>query len=405
MTAYLFAAIGTAFMAADLPPPSELPSRSDLPDPLVRLDGTKVTSKEQWAARRDELKRLFEGYMYGPMLPPPKGVAAKLLFEEPAFDGKGVLREYELRADAFPPVRLLVALPAGGKPVGCFVGPNFAGNHVLTDSPKVAVTAAWMYPPRTKDAKVGAAARGTQTDTWPLATIVGRGYAVATFYNGEAQPDRPTTDEGMRAVLKSKTPDEHPNIMLWAWTVSRTVDFLRTLPEIDPKRIAAVGHSRLGKTVLLAAAFDDRIAVAIPSQAGCGGTGPSRHADPKAESVKRINTAFPHWFAPHFKHFGDHLDRLPFDQHCLAAVCAPRPVLFCNATEDLWANPAGQFDMLRRATPVYELLGAKGLEADKVPEPGTLIDSRLGYFLRAGKHAMGPEDWQAYLRYADKWLK
>jgi cephalosporin-C deacetylase-like acetyl esterase len=193
--------------------------------------------------------------------------------------------------------------------------------------------------------------------------------------------------------------------MAWAWGVHRAVDYLSQHPDLDPKRIAVVGHSRLGKTALVAAAFDDRIALAVPNQAGCGGTAPSRQNDPKAESVKRINTSFPHWFCGHFKAFNDATEKLPFDQHCLAAICAPRPVLYTNAAEDLWANPSGQFDMLKRATPVYELYGVKGLEAEAVPELGKLADSRLGYFIRPGKHAMTTPDWEVYLAFADKWLK
>lgn len=166
-----------------------------------------------------------------------------------------------------------------------------------------------------------------------------------------------------------------------------------------------VGHSRLGKTALVAAAFDDRFAVAYPSQGGAGGPGPSRSKNPKAETVKRITTAFPHWFAPHYARFGDDPSKLPFDQHLLVALCAPRPVLFTNATEDEWANPSGQFDVLKAATPVYKLLGAEGLAADKYPAENRLLDSRLGYWVRPGKHAMGPDDWKTYLAFADRWLK
>jgi hypothetical protein len=163
-----------------------------------------------------------------------------------------------------------------------------------------------------------------------------------------------------------------------------------------------VGHSRLGKTAILAAAFDKRIALAIPHQAGCGGTAPSRQNDPKAESVARINTSFPHWFCDNFKKFNDDPSKLPFDQNCLAALVAPRPLLFTNAVEDLWANPKGQFDALKAAEPVYKLLGAGGLDADEMPKPGRLIDSTLGYYIRPGIHSMTKEDWRVFLDFADK---
>ena len=155
----------------------------------------------------------------------------------------------------------------------------------------------------------------------------------------------------------------------------------------------------------MAAAYDDRVAAAFPHQAGCGGTAPSRTKNPKSETVKRINTSFPHWFCDNFKKFNDDVTRLPFDQHCLVAVCAPRPVLFTCAAEDQWANPPGQFDVLKAADPVYRLVAGDGLSAEALPPEGKLIDSRLGYWLRPGKHAMTPDDWKTFLAFADKWLK
>jgi hypothetical protein len=180
------------------------------------------------------------------------------------------------------------------------------------------------------------------------------------------------------------------------------VDYLVTDPDVDPKRIAVVGHSRNGKTALLAAAFDERIALAIPHQAGCGGTAPSRGTI--GESVKQINDRFPHWFNAEFKKFNDQPDKLPFDQHCLVALMAPRPVLLSNAQEDQWANPAGQFEVLLAAEPVYRLLKAGGLDAKQMPPLGKLVDSKLGYFIRPGKHSMTREDWLVFLDFADRHL-
>src|SRR5262249_22415784 len=140
----------------------------------------------------------------------------------------------------------------------------------------------------------------------------------------------------------------------------------------------------------------------IPLQAGCGGTAPSRGT--VGESVKQINDRFPHWFNGAFKEFNKQPDKLPFDQHCLVALMAPRPVLFANAVEDSWANPAGQFDVLKAADPFYRLLGAGGLDAKKLPAPGKLIDSTLGYYIRAGKHSMTAEDWRVFADFADRHL-
>ena len=212
--------------------------------------------------------------------------------------------------------------------------------------------------------------------------------------------------EGIQPHLRKKDakpgPHDWGTIAAWAWGIHRAVDYLHDHKDLDRNRIAVVGHSRLGKTALLAAAFDERIALAIPHQAGCGGTAPSRGHNPKAESVKRINTSFPHWFDGTFKEFNDQPDKLPFDQNCLVALVAPRPVLFSNAVEDNWANPSGQFEVLQAADPVYRLLGAGGLEAKRMPEPGKLIDSKLGYYIRPGKHSMTKGDWKVFLDFADK---
>jgi hypothetical protein len=213
----------------------------------------------------------------------------------------------------------------------------------------------------------------------------------------------------MRATLSddaAKDPAATATIMWWAYGIMRAVDYLKTDPHVDGRRIAAVGHSRLGKAAMLAGAFDKRIAMTIANQAGCGGSGPSRHDNPKSESVKIITGKFPHWFCGNFAAFADDTSKLPFDQNCLAAMVAPRPMLFNAASGDMWANPPGQFENLRSATAVYKLLGVEGLEAETMPEPGgEPIFSRLGFSYRTGKHAMGEDDWKVFFAFADKWLK
>ena len=401
---------------ADFPPPDKLPSVAEFPDVLTMSDGTKVATKKDWEdKRRPELKALFEHYMYGRFPAKPEKISAKVLFEDAkALDGKGTLREVEITfgPPEWPKLYLLIATPNGKTPAACFVGPNFHGNHTHAADDRVRVPTVWVPPNGPGVAKgtnkATAAGRG-KSDSWPLQQIVEAGYAVATFYCGDIQPDRHTVREGMRATLVQPTgppiQDETATVMWWAWGCHRAVDYLVTDTRIDAKRLAVVGHSRLGKTALLAGAFDDRFAVVIPHQSGCGGAGPSRSKNPKAETVKRITTSFPHWFCAHFSAFGDDTTKLPFDQNALVAICAPRPVLFTNAEGDQWANPPGQFDVLSAAAPAYTLYGDAAPVAAKVPEQGTLSDSRLGYFIRPGNHAMTPDDWKVYVRFADKWLK
>lgn len=414
LLALLAALIPTRTVMAQkrFPEVDKLPSHPELPDPLVMFDGSRVASKQQWIdKRRPELKTLFQHYMYGYLLPPEK-VAAKIEHEDAkAFDGKATLRDVTISfgPPETPPIHLLLVVPNHRKgPAPVFVGIAFCGNHALVNDPAVRLPTVWMYPnhPGVKNNRATESGRGKEIDVWALEQSIDRGYAVATFYNGDVDPDRADARQGIQPHLRKKDhkpgPHDGGTIAAWAWGVHRVVDYLCDHKDIDKKRIAVVGHSRLGKTALLAAALDERIALAIPHQAGCGGTAPSRNDNPKAESVKRINTSFPHWFDDTFKEFNDRTDRLPFDQHCLAALMAPRPVLFSNAVEDQWANPPGQFKVLQAADPVYRFLGVAGLAAKEMPSPGKLIDSKLGYYIRPGKHSMTKEDWKIFLDYADK---
>jgi hypothetical protein len=405
------AALAISSAAAALPKVADLPLRPELPDPLVMLDGTKVTTKEDWInKRRPELKALFQHYMYGELPPAPPHVGATVEYEDrSAFGGKATFREIALSVGPgeAPPIRLLLIVPNHRKgPAPVFVGMNFSGNHTLVRDPKVRVTTAWLYPgyPGVENNRSSEAARNTNAESWSLEQSVDRGYAAATFYSGDVDPDRPDERGGLRPYLKTlggaTGPQECATIAAWAWGIHRAVDYLVTDKDIDPKRIAVFGHSRLGKTALLAAAFDERIALAIPHQAGCGGTAPSRGK--VGESVKQINEHFPHWFCGAFKEFNVQTERLPFDQNCLAALVAPRPMLFSNAVEDTWANPEGQFQVLRSAEPVYRLLGAVGFGVEKVPPPGKLVGDTLGFYIRPGKHSTTREDWRTFLDFADK---
>jgi hypothetical protein len=399
----LVALFGTGVAgAAEFPPPAQLPARPEWPDPLVTFDGRRVATKEQWVQeRRPELKKLFEHYMYG-AAPPALKVQATVERTDPkAFGSKSTLKEVTLAfgPPATPKIHLLLVVPNGRKePAPAFIGMNFCGNHAVVNDPAVRLPDVWLYPNRkgVKNNRATEAGRGTEVDTWALEQSIDRGYAVATFYSGDVDPDRADVREGIQPHLG---PHDWGTIAAWAWGVSRAVDYLVTVPEIDAKRIAAVGHSRLGKTALLAGAFDERIAAVFPHQAGCGGTAPSRGT--VGESVQRINTSFPHWFNATFKQFNTQVDRLPFDQHCLVALVAPRPVLFSNAVEDQWANPAGQFEVLKAADPVYRFLGVEGLGAKEMPPTGQLLASRLGYYIRPGKHSMTKEDWKVFLDFAD----
>jgi hypothetical protein len=386
------------------PEANMLPVRPELPNPLIAFDGSPIGDVDSWATkRRPELISLFQHYMYG-YLPPARKVAVKELFRVASQHVE--LREWELTVDGAEdnPVHMLIALPADRKaPVPILLGLNFCGNHCLTGEKKVRVPTVWCYDkyPGVQKNRASEAGRGKQKEVFPIDDIVRRGYGLATIYNGEWEPDEKISRGGLFPKIPAVGPKgaHWGRIALWAWGLHRAVDVLTKIPEIDAKKIAVVGHSRLGKTALLAAALDERISLVIPSQAGCGGTAPSRGTI--GESVERINTVFPNWFCDNFKKFNREPQRLPFDQNGLVALCAPRPVLFSNAEKDDWANPNGQFEVLLAAEPAYKLLGTNGLETGVRPPLGQLSKGRLGYFIRSGVHSMNRTDWNAFLDFAD----
>lgn len=420
--------------AGVFPAPKDLPVQSALPDPLTDLNGRPIPNARAWASqRRAELKALFQHYMYGHLPPAPRKVEAATRYTNPQFlDGRATLREVVLSfgpPDA-PRLNLVVVTPNGRPKPPVILGVNFCGNHAAINDPGIALPTGWMpqHCPDCPENRALPAGRGKDAPSWDVRQVIERGYALATFYHGDLDPDLADSPTGIRAFTANRglveflgkpakdtvcpaCPERYANghydwstIGAWAWGFHRAVDYLITDPSVNRKRIAVFGHSRNGKTALLAGAFDERIALILCHQAGCGGSAPSRGK--VGESVKQINDRFPHWFNAAFKQFNAVPDRLPFDQHELIALCAPRPVLLSNAVDDQWANPAGQFEMLVAATPVYRLLGVSGLAASTMPLPGTLVSSRLGYFYRAGKHSTTGEDWKAFLDFADaQWGK
>jgi hypothetical protein len=244
---------------------------------------------------------------------------------------------------------------------------------------------------------------------WPYEMLIRRGYALAAFYMDDVAPDqRHDFTTSVHALFETpgtpRATDAWGTVAAWAWGASRVLDYLLTDTDIDPRWIAVVGHSRAGKAALWCGAQDERFAMVVSNDSGCSGAAIARGKVKGGETVGRINTVFPHWFCDEYKKFNDCTERIPFDQHGLVALMAPRPVLFSNAVEDEWANPKGQFEVLQGADPVYRFLGAGGLDAKAMPETGKLLDSTLGYFIRPGKHSMSAVDWHAFLDFADKHL-
>jgi hypothetical protein len=377
-----------------------------LPDPLVCADGTKVTDAETWRIkRRPEIVNLFRTHMYGVSPPPGKYRKYEVTsVDKSALGGKAIRKEVNIsfveKKDA-PSMHLLIYLPAAAtKPVPAFIGLNFRGNHSIENDSGISLSTVWQRDgkPATEES------RGAASSRWPVEKIIDRGYAIATAHYGNIDPDfHDGFKNGVHGLFqdsKDRKPDSWGSIAAWAWGLSRAMDYFETDSQIDQKRVALLGHSRLGKTSLWAGANDERFALVISNNSGCGGAALNRRAF--GETVKRINTSFPHWFCDNFNKYNDNEAALPVDQHMLVALIAPRPVYIASAVQDRWADPRGEFLAAKNADSVYRLLGTDGMAAKEMPKVNERVLSTIGYHIREGKHDVTDFDWQAYMDFADK---
>ena len=363
-----------------------------LPDLLA---GTR-TAKEWENKRRPELVKRFEEEMYGSVPGKPDGLHFLVRDNEPsALDGLATRRQVRVFFDTEESEYedLLIYVPNKRKgPVPTFLGVNFFGNHTIDTDPGIFLPDSLRYR---ADYTVGP--RGSQAQRWPLRTILERGYAVATFCCEDVVPDA----DGYAGIRSKYDGYSWGALAAWGWGLSRALDYLETDADVDASRVAIFGHSRMGKAAVWAGARDTRFAMVVSNASGCGGAAISRRR--YGETVRRINTHFPYWFCEAFHKYGDNEDLLPFDQHELLALIAPRPLYVESGSEDRWSDPRGEFLGLANATPAYELYGYEGFAPSEWPgveQPVT--KGRTGYHIRAGRHEILLYDWLRYLDFADK---
>jgi hypothetical protein len=389
-----------------------------LPDPLVCSDGTKVADVATWQnKRRPELLKLFQHEMHG--VSPGRPVEMKwetANCDKAALGGLATRKEITVwfgPEKSGSPMHILLYTPNAAKqPVPVFVSVNFDGNHTVSAEPGITISEQWTLDKKTKAEKLARPdekTRGQSIGRWEVERLMARGYALATIQRADLEPDYDVGwRHGIRGFLLEKSgqkefaPDAWGAIGAWAWGLSRTLDVLEKEKAVDAKRAIVIGHSRMGKAALWAGAQDERFAIVISNNSGEGGAALARRC--YGETTFVINRSFPHWFCANFKKYGDKEDTLPFDQHELLALVAPRPVHVASAIEDRWADPKGEFLSALNAEPVWKLFGLPGLGVEEWPAVDQPVGATLGYHVRTGKHDVLAYDWEQYLNFADKHL-
>jgi len=382
-----------------------------LPDALTLLNGQPVRDAATWNQwRRPEILHLFETYEYGLTPSGPYSVRMEVVSTEPAagaLSGLGIRKQIVMHFSndaAGPKANLLLYIPAPRRgPAPVFLGLNFNGNHTVVADAGIRLNEVWTRQTRQMP---DAGTRGSQAQQWQVEKILGRGYALATIYYGDIEPD---FDGGIgygvrplffRAGQTEPAAGDWGAIGAWAWGLSRAVDYLEKDPDIDAKKIALMGHSRLGKTALWAGAQDTRFAIVISNESGEGGASLSRRN--YGEDLRHLNTAFPHWFCANYHLYTGHEPLLPMDSHMLLALIAPRPLYVASAEEDRGSDPRGEFLAAVNAGPVYALLGKRGIGTDQMPGLHQPVGDTVAYHIRAGKHDVTAYDWDQYLDFADR---
>jgi len=412
-----------------------------LPDPLMTDAGKPVTdAKMWWEQRRPEILSLFENEMYGRT--PGFFLASAELLRYPrievraekknALNGKAVRREVRLhfttKANG-PYVDVLLYLPMTAKqPVPAFIAYNYTGNHTVSDEPDIFICEAFLVPEYDNflvNNHATERSRGILKYQWPLEMIIDRGYALATACYQEIDPD---FDDGFQNGIhpyfykngqRRPAPNEWGSMGAWAWGLSRILDYLETEPAINSACVTVAGLSRFGKTALWAGAQDQRFAAVIANGSGCGGASLSKHI--YGETIGLLNYVRPHWFCDNFKYYSDNELSLPFDQHELLSLLAPRPVYLAVGEADRSSDPKGEFLAVLNADPVYRLLGTQGIgdipEKNSVLRRGNMIydapmpavnepvGATIGFHIHTGGHTLTAYDWEQYLNFLDQFFK
>lgn len=344
-----------------------------LPKLLVSEDGTEINNITQWEGRRREIKEILDNFLVGivpPLKPKTRGIIQKT--KEDTFAGKAIYHHIDIEIDtaggffSFP---VHMVLPKGVEKPPMFLYLSFEPTLV--------------------------------NEFCPVEEIIDNGYGVVSFYYQDVAPD---TDNrflsGVARLYHRNLFDSWGTIGMWAWAGSRVMDYLETLDFIDIHRIAVVGHSRLGKTSLWCGANDRRFSMVITNNSG--GAGSALFRGKKGEMIVNLkNGASKYWYCGNFLDYAKNERELPFDQHFVMSMVAPRNLYVSSAQDDVWADPNSEFLGAMATNEAYELFSLDGLVCpDEFPKvPSTFHEGQIGYHIRPGSHFLSRYDWQKFIEY------
>jgi len=351
-----------------------------VPDIFTFNNGDAVVDANDFERRREELLALLSEYEYGKLPPRPDHFSVEVINEDKKFcAGKANLLTLKMTLEigsstfSFPLYSVIPNTP-GKHPA--FIHINFRPN----------VPDKYM----------------------PSEEIADRGYATFFFCYSDVTSDDENFANGLsRILIPSKRVGSTPGkIAIWAWAAMRVMDYVETLDSIDTENVAVIGHSRLGKTALLAGAFDRRFKYVISNDSGCSGAAILRKKT--GENLAVLAAVRHYWFCPNYAKYTIREEELPLDQHFLLAAIAPRHILIGSAEEDTWSDPESEFISAHLASEVYErIYKIAGLSHDgKIPRARSVLDGgNICYHIRHGEHYLSREDWNIYMNYIDKKLK
>ena len=393
-----------------------------LEDPLTFLDGRKVTTPEEWRARRREILGIFASEMYGVEPPAPKELLIEKTEEkDDALAGFAVRTQYRMR---FSPdgkggeVDWLLLRPryaSGPVPVILFL--NYRGNHELIPDEEIIIPEMWtrVLPDHTAPRQRGVMCDPRANTVMPIGMLIAAGYAVLTACYCQVSPDPEYLEKDPRFSQETfsytrvfdlwgprdgQRSDNITSLGAWAWALSRGLDLAERIPGLDAKRCIVTGCSRLGKAALLAAARDERFAVCMPVQ--CGGGGATLAKRDFGENIGTEVRMFKHWYCKAYEKYQRNPAKLlTFDQHLLLTLVAPRKLLIAGF-DSPWFDTEGEYLACKAASPVWEFLGRSGLPEGSFPADYEVsaIGKDLGYYRRSEEHGISAFDWWRLLKFA-----